>query len=73
VEVGCGRVGGVLYGEFEVGVTVGFWVGEGGRGGYGEAASFGEGRDEGVEPLTGEELGLELLDWTVGLGMVILL
>ena len=58
MEVSGWGVGGVLNGEFDVGwwVVVGFGDGGGGGRGYGEAAGFGEGGDEGVEPLAGEEL-----------------
>ena len=60
MEVSGWGVGGVLNGEFDVGwwVVVGFGDGGGGGRGYGEAAGFGEGGDEGVEPLAGEELGV---------------
>lgn len=59
MEVFCWGVGGVLDGEFEVASAVVF-LGDGGGGGRGdgEAACFGEGGDESVEPLAGEELGV---------------
>ena len=60
MEVSRWGVGGVLHGEFDVGwwvALVGFGDGGGGGRGYCEAACFGEGGDEGVEPLAGEELG----------------
>ena len=62
MEVSGGRVRGVLLGEFEVAGRVGVRFGDGGGGGrgYGEPACFREGRNEGVEPLAGEELGFEL-------------
>lgn len=58
VEVSSGRVRGVLHGEFEVAGEVRFGDRGGGGRGYGEAACFGEGGDEGVEPLAREELGV---------------
>jgi hypothetical protein len=61
VEVFGRRVRRVLHGEFEVAAV--FWGGGRGRRGYGEAACFGEGGDEGVEPLAWEELGLLDLRW----------
>lgn len=51
------RVGGrALDGELEVARRVGGGLGCGGRRGNGEAAGLGDVRDEGVEPLAGEEL-----------------
>lgn len=62
VEVFRWRVGGILYGEFDIGwwIVAGFGDGGGGGRGYGEAACFGDGGDEGVEPLAGEELEIWL-------------
>ena len=59
VEVLGWWVGGFLDCEFDVAWCWGVGGGEGGGGGrgYGEAAGFGDGGDEGVEPLAGEELG----------------
>lgn len=61
VEVLRGRVGGFLHGELEIAWSVGSGARGGGRRGDGEAAGFGEGGDEGVEPLAGEELGVVLV------------
>jgi hypothetical protein len=62
VEVSRWRVGGVLHCEFDIGgwVIGGFGDGGGGGRGYGEAACFGDGGDESVEPLAGEELDVWL-------------
>lgn len=56
MEVFGGRVRGVLHGEFKVAGAVFPGDGGGGGRGYGEAACFGDGGDECVEPLAGEEL-----------------
>ena len=63
MEISRWGVGGVLDCEFDVGawvslLVVGVGCGGGGGRGYGEAACFGEGGDESVEPLAGEELGV---------------
>ena len=63
MEISRWGVGGVLHSEFDVGgwvALVGFGDGGGGGRGYGEAACFGDGGDEGVEPLAGEELEIWL-------------
>lgn len=56
MEVLGGRVRGVLYGEFQVAGSITLGGGGGGGRGYGEAACFGDGGDERVEPLAGKEL-----------------